>query len=1282
MVRRRFIKYICLTICMAMVFSLSYSDMNFFSHAMESTHMNGNEPGLYRPFVRIQDDEHTQDYRNSLDYSEDVIILKQVETTSLFRSTARPVYPKDKFDSLDIGISASNELARKQTGNGIFRNEYEVTYIYEITDSQRDIWSVIDTLSEIEGIIDAEPEFIYTVSSSGIPDDTTDPLIESQWYLEDLRMSEVWEEYYNEGIIPGEDVVVAVIDTGVDYTHEDLVDNMWINYEEYYGEQGVDDDGNGYIDDIYGINTSGDNSDPMDDHGHGTHVAGIIAMTANNNKGGAGISYGAKIMAIKAGDEEGELSSIDIVEGIYYALDNGADIINMSFGGEGNSFIIEDALQNASEQSVLVAAAGNDGDPDAGAHPSFNDRKDIFPAAYPFVIGVMAYDENRQKASFSNWSYTGGETLTYEIIAPGVKILSTWLNNGYAYSNGTSMAAPAVSAAVAILKNRFESGGEPLFEFYRDLLVEKTTDKVTYTDSRGTVHEYPGLSIYESIQYPEVEQEQIVGSVQITGVLKFDETLEADVSAITPENAELEYQWKRDGVNIDGETNSLYTVVREDIDRQIAVIVTGTGDYTGSITSDSVIPAKADGPGAPAKPVVSQKSWDEVVLEETIGYEYKMDDGAWQQIGIFENLDPNTEYTLYQRVAETDTHFAGETSEGLEVRTDRRDITGSVSITGIFKFAQDLTADISDIIPVEADISYQWYRNEEKIQEATTFTYTVAQEDIGREITVVVTGIGDYEGSIISDSVMPAKADGPEAPDAPKVSEKTWNKVVLEETAGYEYRVGEGLWQQNGIFENLDPDTEYTFYQRVRETSTHKASVQSNGLTVETDSKPIQPRVDFIAPSLTAEPEENVFVDLNISATANIGAMTIELNYDPEKLEYLNSQQGTDLSEGMSDINHQPGQVVMAYINIDGFSGDGVFLSIEFKAIGEIGDISLLELIVHELADVDTYEEIPYDITNGQVEIKAVEQEISGSVNITGEPVFDEELTADITNIIPSDATLSYLWKRNDIAITGATDRSYRVVQADIGQQITVTVTGTGDYTGTITSESVIPARAVQTASPATPVLLSKTSDTIIVNTVAGHEYRLNNGPWQTEGVFSGLNPDTLYSIYSRLAQTNTHLASGAGLALEVRTDSAKINTDIFFINTARTFISRISLGKTISEFLEGIKNNATVKVFKGNEQVEETEILATGMKIRQYSGNTVTDELTIVVTGDITGNGRVGLTDYVRIKSHLLGKTVLEGEYAAAADVNADGRLSLTDYIGIKAHLLEKQEITPQEHD
>ncbi|AQQ70433.1 Thermophilic serine proteinase precursor [Limihaloglobus sulfuriphilus] len=290
-----------------------------------------------------------------------------------------------------------------------------------------------------------------------LPETATDPGYIDQWYLTNIRIQEAWQYLESTGVNPGgsRDVIVAVIDTGVDYTHEDIVGNMWINGGEISGNE-IDDDGNGFVDDMYGCSVVSDershSGDPIDLNGHGTHVAGIIGATGFNSRGGVGVAFNVQIMAIRSAQYSGALAIDDIAEGLMYAADNGADVINMSFSSPHRSQIVEDALSVAFSQAVLVAAAGNDAakTEDAPNVP----KSPHYPAALPWVLGVMASTQNDGVAwNFSNYDSWIPTRIEYEALAPGVEIYSTLPNNQYAKWSGTSMATPIVAGIAALIRS-------------------------------------------------------------------------------------------------------------------------------------------------------------------------------------------------------------------------------------------------------------------------------------------------------------------------------------------------------------------------------------------------------------------------------------------------------------------------------------------------------------------------------------------------------------------------------------------------------------------------------------------------------------------------------------------------------------------------------------------------------------------------------------------------------------------------------------------------------------
>ena len=294
------------------------------------------------------------------------------------------------------------------------------------------------------------------------------------------------------------DVIVAVIDTGVDYNHLDLRNNIWTNPAEI-PDNGKDDDGNGYIDDVYGWDCVGNDNDPMDDNGHGTHVAGIIAAV-NNKVGGVGVAFGCKVMVLKAGNSSGYFNNSDIAEAVQYAYMNGASVINMSFGGSNISIAVEKALENAYNTSVLVAAAGNDGACNDLACKKCDKIKVSYPAALPYVIGVMSTNANGTVvSSFSNYDHKPYDSIEYEVYAVGEAVNSTWPGNKYAALNGTSMAAPTVAGIAALLRSKFSDREVYSTKYIQSQIVNTGTVNPynIFTEAPDTDHSV--ANVYEAI---------------------------------------------------------------------------------------------------------------------------------------------------------------------------------------------------------------------------------------------------------------------------------------------------------------------------------------------------------------------------------------------------------------------------------------------------------------------------------------------------------------------------------------------------------------------------------------------------------------------------------------------------------------------------------------------------------------------------------------------------------------------------------------------------------------
>jgi subtilisin family serine protease len=294
-----------------------------------------------------------------------------------------------------------------------------------------------------QGILYAQPNYELTIDST-FPDDTR---FDDLWGMHntgqtggtadaDIDAPEAWDVGTGSS-----EIIVAVIDTGVDYTHPDLAGNMWTNEPELNGSPGVDDDGNGYIDDIYGYDFCNNDGNPMDDHYHGTHCAGTVGATGNNGQGVAGVCWDVRIMALKFLNSAGSGSSSNAIQCVEYSVLMGANLSSNSWGGGGYDQGLKDAIDAAGEAGMLfVAAAGNDN--------LDNDTYPHYPSSFTSssLISVMATDKYDNKSSFSNYGL-----ISVDLGAPGSSILSCQPGGGYQYLNGTSMATPHVAGACALL---------------------------------------------------------------------------------------------------------------------------------------------------------------------------------------------------------------------------------------------------------------------------------------------------------------------------------------------------------------------------------------------------------------------------------------------------------------------------------------------------------------------------------------------------------------------------------------------------------------------------------------------------------------------------------------------------------------------------------------------------------------------------------------------------------------------------------------------------------------
>lgn len=343
--------------------------------------------------------------------------------------TVDAIFKQYEVTSVVQVFKGAKPLEQSQTlkaFNGYTFERPSLHNIYELT--IKDPLKQFDAIQTLKGdpnVVYAEPDYVYSIVNdkpeSGIitpqeiheylndhgtsgsnpksPSVVTplDPLYSQQWAIPAVHADAVWDTTTGDS-----SQIVAFLDTGVDWHHPDLADNIWTNTAEANGITGVDDDNDGYVDDLHGWDFTNNDGDPSDDNSHGTHVAGIACAVGNNGIGIAGVDWHARIMPIKVFQSNGQGDAATITQGIYYAVMKGATVINMSFGSYAESLTMEAALQYAYAQCVLVAAVGNDAADINSIRPG-----PFFPAALSYVLGVQATSQGGGLASFSNFDPDG-----------------------------------------------------------------------------------------------------------------------------------------------------------------------------------------------------------------------------------------------------------------------------------------------------------------------------------------------------------------------------------------------------------------------------------------------------------------------------------------------------------------------------------------------------------------------------------------------------------------------------------------------------------------------------------------------------------------------------------------------------------------------------------------------------------------------------------------------------------------------------------------------------------
>lgn len=399
-----------------------------------------------------------------------------------FKSDAVPTQVLASLESGAFNFQIQRKLRTPQSEKIAVPERLE--HLYKLSyDPQMGLEEVLSLLNANSEIHFAEPNYI--LSLQGQESGGTKDLKPELWGLHntgqnqgqadaDIDAPEAWALQQDPAAYTP---IVGVIDTGVDYTHPELREHMWKNPGEIAGD-GIDNDNNGYIDDVYGWDFANDDNDPMDGNNHGTHVAGTIAAQ-DNGEGITGVTQNARIMALKFLSDEGSGTTEGAIEAILYANAMGVDFTNNSWGGGGFSVALREAIASG---PLFIAAAGNNN--------KNNDQEPHYPASYelPNVISVAASDRLDQRASFSNYGQN-----TVDLAAPGKDILSSIPGNSYASYSGTSMATPHVAGVAALILNHYPQSNRDQLKARLLHNVDRLTALSTVSRTGGRLNAYRAL---------------------------------------------------------------------------------------------------------------------------------------------------------------------------------------------------------------------------------------------------------------------------------------------------------------------------------------------------------------------------------------------------------------------------------------------------------------------------------------------------------------------------------------------------------------------------------------------------------------------------------------------------------------------------------------------------------------------------------------------------------------------------------------------------------------------
>lgn len=579
---------------------------------------------------------------------------------------------------LEQDVDASDFAAKSNTGIMPKRqlSKRLNIWLFEINDNKEHREDKMRRLNANADVRVIQNNHTNITLREAIPDD---PFFGQQWAPAIMNLPQAWEEFTTGGVTAtGDTIVVAVIDGGADWTHEDL--NCWENAHEI-PNNGIDDDGNGYIDDFHGWNAYNHNG-YVGSNNHGTHVSGIIGAVGNNGKGVCGVNWNVKVMPIGGSSSNESI----VVEAYSYVLEMRARY-NETDGEEGAFIVATNSsfgvdYGNPDDYPIwcsMYDEMGNVGILSCGAGPNLNVNVDIVgdvPSACPgnYLIGITNTTSSDEK-----YGSAGYGVNNIDIGAPGTSIYSTLPNNNYGNMTGTSMATPQVSGTIALMYAALPE----------EMMIACKNDPANFCLSvrhhllngadhlpslDGLVASGRRLNAYgaiESVLYDSIIP-TLTGEVNISGEPFFGETLTAETNLGSmppiPDFGALTYQWRRDTTYIENAVFQTYTLTEDDIDEIIRVQVTAE-NCIGNVVSPLVGPVRKAEQTMPEAPQLESNTETSITLVAIEDGEYNINGGAWQSSPLFEGLTPSTSYLFTQRKMETRSHYASPISPEAEFCT-------------------------------------------------------------------------------------------------------------------------------------------------------------------------------------------------------------------------------------------------------------------------------------------------------------------------------------------------------------------------------------------------------------------------------------------------------------------------------------------------------------------------------------------------------------------------------------------------------------------------------------